>query len=177
MKVEELLQILQEIISRDPKTKNKEVEIMLSEPAIGPAAATGTQLCYQGFDWNSGKILICPKENLIRETYAESVFSLKCNIAYKIEKCVDMNTMKDTEGLSYIIGRVVSEPVIDKKKGCAKFKYLYDENGNTFSLNDVLKISSIKQINRSFDEKSRKETMTIITDSLAIFLSEINCPK
>ena len=71
MQVEELLQSLQEIINRDPETKDKEVEIILSESAIGPSAVTGIQLCYQGFDWNSGKILLCPKENLIRENYAE----------------------------------------------------------------------------------------------------------
>lgn len=44
------------------------VEILLEEESIGPAATTGIKLATLGFDWDAGKFLIIPKDDLIRKS-------------------------------------------------------------------------------------------------------------
>ena len=50
--------------------KNISVEIALSEVSIGPTASVPIESLFLGFDWNAGKLLLYPKEDLVRASYA-----------------------------------------------------------------------------------------------------------
>lgn len=60
------------------------VEIVLSEPSIGPSRTTSVTGCGLGFDWDAGKFLLFPEENLVTENYnkADSVIKKRDNICY-----------------------------------------------------------------------------------------------
>lgn len=60
------------------------VEIVLSEPSIGSSRTTSVTGCGLGFDWDSGKFLLFPEENLVTENYNKgySVIKKRDNVFY-----------------------------------------------------------------------------------------------
>lgn len=68
MKVKELRQILNEMMTSDPDSHDEdEIAIVLKEYSIGTISHTKIKSVSIGFDWDSGLFLIDPKESLIRK--------------------------------------------------------------------------------------------------------------
>lgn len=49
--------------------KHIPVEIVLSEPSIGPRSTAEIDCVGLGFDWDAGKLLLTPSEELVRKAY------------------------------------------------------------------------------------------------------------
>lgn len=94
MNTEQVYKILGSYMESNPKLKEKEVEIVVNEPSVGPLPATSISSVCVGFDWNSNRILIMPSENLIRADYANKLLKKDKRI-YKIVKCTDSEEMID----------------------------------------------------------------------------------
>lgn len=171
MTTEKLHELLGAYLNKNAELKKESVEIALSEPAIGSTRTAQISSLSVGFDWDYGRLLITPDIDLVRASYITDM--IKNKRAYKIVKCTDLE-MRDKESYNHRIGKIVSDPIIDKKCGRARMNYLYDVDGNTTPFGKELKTSPVSQIIRSF--KDCKETMCIITENSYIFLEEINCP-
>ena len=70
MTLKELKDILSSYI--DYHSEN-DVVILLNEKSIGPHACSGIDVVFPRFDWDDGKILICPTNPLCRESRTRDV--------------------------------------------------------------------------------------------------------
>lgn len=168
MKAEQFYEVLGNYLSGNPELKEREIEIEITEPTCGPTPSVLTASLRLGFDWDNGRLLLSSDERLWREQYVSDLLE-KSKQTYEIVKCTN-HDMKDQTSYDHRIGRIVSEPVIDKRYGYALLSYLYDKDGSKMPVGQVLKTSPVSQIIRSFEDG--KETMAIITENSYIYLEE-----
>lgn len=169
MKANKVIKLLKAYLESNPKLEDKEVEIVLSEPSLGPLQATLVSSIYVGFDWNTNRILITPKEELVRTDYVKKSIEKEKRI-YEIVKCTD-SELDDNPCYSHWLGKIVLEPIVDKKTGKACLYELYDKNGNEIPFGNTLKTDKVAQIIRSFEDE--REIMTIVTEYSSFYLKEV----
>ncbi|WP_455649415.1 hypothetical protein [Enterocloster citroniae] len=170
MKTEQLYKTLGSYMESDPKLKEKEVEIIVNEPSVGPLPAALISSVHVGFDWNSNRILITPTKDLVRSDYVNKILKKDKRI-YEIVKCTNPE-MIDDAAYNHWIGKLVSEPTVDKKTGKAYLHEFYDKNGNEKPFHKMLRTSLVSQINKSYSDGN--ECIVIITKDNYIFLNEVN---
>lgn len=84
MKVKELKNILeQHSCLNDP---DAEVVVRLSEPSIGPVAASDVKGAGFGFDWDKGRFLIYPKKPLATLKEKEALYQLSYDFIYMLSQ-------------------------------------------------------------------------------------------
>jgi len=67
MKVADLHKYITMLLDINPKNADLELVIKLDEPSQGPSATSKVKGFSQGFDWNSGKLIISTEDNLVRK--------------------------------------------------------------------------------------------------------------
>jgi hypothetical protein len=67
MKVSEMKQYLDFLLDINPKNSELEIVVRLNEPSHGPTASTDVIGIVNGFDWNSGKVIISTDDDIIRK--------------------------------------------------------------------------------------------------------------
>jgi hypothetical protein len=65
MKLADLHKYITMLLDINPKNADLELVIKLDEPSQGPVANSKVKGFSQGFDWNSGKILIIAEDSII----------------------------------------------------------------------------------------------------------------
>lgn len=68
MKSKELYYALGEYLKANPSLEDIEIEIVTSDPSIGPVSAVTCAAIYPGFDWDAGRLLIDTKEGVWKES-------------------------------------------------------------------------------------------------------------
>lgn len=68
MTIKELIQALNTIVERDGLSPDTTVEIRTMDPSVGPCSGVPVAAACAGFDWNSGRCFLQPKEFLIKKT-------------------------------------------------------------------------------------------------------------
>lgn len=170
MKAAQMHEVLSSYLEANPELKNKEMEIVVKEASVGPLPATSVSCVYVGFDWNKNRILLTPEESLIRTDYVDRLLQKNKRI-YRIIKCTDTE-MVDNPAYNHWLGKIVSDPIVDKKTGKANLRELYDKDGTKTPFDKILKTGPVSQINKSFEDGN--EMIAIIADGNYIFLKEVN---
>jgi hypothetical protein len=67
MKLADLHKYITMLLDINPKNADLELVIKLDEPSQGPVANSKVKGFSQGFDWNSGKLIINAEDNLVRK--------------------------------------------------------------------------------------------------------------
>jgi len=82
MKIKELL----EFFNKRPKfgNRNEDDELMIrtSSPSIGPISMVGIDSIFNGFDWESGKTIITPKERLVVKTEKQDLYDMSYDLLH-----------------------------------------------------------------------------------------------
>ena len=172
MKIEKIYEILESYMKENPEVKDQELEVILSENSIGPSAATPVVCVYPGFDWDNGRMLLTTEEKICREDHIKDLVTQNKR-AYKIISYTDREG-NNRSSAEHRIGRIVSDPVVDKKHGYARMFYLYEKDGTLMRFGKFLKTSPVSQIIKSYNNKN--EEITIITENSFILLKETSCP-
>ena len=67
MTIKELKELIEHYEKNNPAFLESEIVIVVKEDSFGPVACSRVKNCFSGFDWEQGKFLIYPKDDLIRK--------------------------------------------------------------------------------------------------------------
>lgn len=168
MNLNELNDQIKEILEKNPNAGECNVVVESMNPSVGSTYTPEVKSAGLGFDWNDGKFILFPNEQMITLDFA-SKMAIKENHLFKITSCTDKEG-KPKFGYYHRIGRIVGEPHL--VNGRCFMPYILDNKGEKMRFGQGLMTSRMVKIETTI--KGKMMHIVLETENTIYQLDEVD---